>query len=575
MYRVFNLIFILFITNQCDNPQISEVPGCINKNACNFDSNSNLDDGSCQYPEDNYDCSNNCLVDIDCAGVCGGGSIFDDCGVCGGSGPNINYDCSNNCLVDIDCAGVCGGDSIFDDCGVCGGNGPENNYDCNGVCTAIIDCSGVCGGNLINDDCGICDGDKFDNNNDGIVDSDYDCNGNCLVDLDCSGVCGGVAVLDVCGICDGGILNLYDCPCPSGIFDECGICNGPGAIYECGCNDIDHGRCDCSGKRLDCAGVCGGNSFIDTCGNCGDWVVANNCQDDCRDCKGKCGGDAVLDCSGECNGDLILDCAGVCGGNALVDNCGVCGDANENLEYELVWNDEFSSSNLDLQQWNIEQWPSETFNEEKQAYTDNKENIFLQDDALHIRALRETYDPNEDGLIDALYTSGRISTKYKGDWQYVKVEVRAKLPQGKGTWPAIWMLPTDNYYGDWPASGEIDIMEYVGSNLNRVHSSIHNSINYTDLPNSQTSSINIEDVSNWHIYSMIWKESEIIFFVDDQSILTYNNTDSGHELWPFNQKFHLVLNLAIGGTWGGEINPAIFPLDLIIDYVRVYKQECF
>ena len=352
MYRVFNLIFILFITSQCDNPQISEVPGCINKNACNFDSNSNLDDGSCQYPED-------------------------------------NYDCSNNCLVDIDCAGVCGGDSIFDDCGVCGGNGPENNYDCNGVCTAIIDCSGVCGGNLINDDCGICDGDKFDNNNDGIVDSDYDCNGNCLVDLDCSGVCGGVAVLDVCGICDGGILNLYDCPCPSGIFDECGICNGPGAIYECGCNDIDYGRCDCSGKRLDCAGVCGGNSFIDTCGNCGDWVVANNCQDDCRDCKGKCGGDAVLDCSGECNGDLILDCAGVCGGNALVDNCGVCGDANENLEYELVWNDEFEVDGVaDSRYWAYEE--GFVRNEELQWY--QAENAFCQQGKLIIEARRENRD---------------------------------------------------------------------------------------------------------------------------------------------------------------------------------------
>jgi beta-glucanase (GH16 family) len=575
MYRIFYFIFILIIFNQCDNPQISEIPGCLDKGACNFSLNANLDDGSCQYPLEYYDCDNNCLVGLDCEGVCGGSLVVDECGVCGGNGPVINYDCDNNCLVDLDCSGVCGGSLVVDECGVCGGDGPIENYNCSGLCIVLVDCSGVCGGSLIEDDCGVCGGEKFDNNNDGIVDSNYDCNENCIVELDCLGICGGTATVDACNICAGDILNVYNCPCPSQIFDECGVCNGPGAIYECGCTEIEQGRCDCSGKRSDCAGVCGGSNFIDACGNCGDWIAANNCHDNCRDCSGKCGGDAVVDCSGECSGSLTLDCAGVCGGSATVDNCGVCGDGSENLEYELVWSDEFSTNNLNLQQWNVEQWSSGTFNQEKQAYTDNRENIFLKNDALHIRAIRETYDPDGDGLIDALYTSGRISTKYKGDWQYVKVEVKAQLPQGKGTWPAIWMLPTYNYYGDWPASGEIDIMEYVGSNSNRIHSSIHNSTNFMELPDNQTSYLNIENADDWHIYSMIWKEDEIIFYVDDQPILTYNDQGSGFELWPFDQKFHLVLNLAIGGSWGGEVDPGIFPVEFIVDYVRVYKQECY
>ena len=501
MYKASYIIILLLLCIYCNNPQISEVPGCTNNIACNFDESANLDDGSCEYSEENYDCGNNCLVDVDCAGECGGDAVEDECGICGGNG-----------IVD---------------------------YDCNGNCITEIDCFGVCGGNAVND---------------------------------CFEVCGGNAVDDICGICDGNVTNLSDCPCDSGIFDECGICNGPGSIYECGCTGLQEGRCDCDGRREDCAGQCGGSNIIDACGNCGDFIASNVCHD----------------CLGVPNGDAVEDCAGVCGGSTMVDDCGECGGGTY-LEYgDPVWQDEFEGDGLNLDKWNVEKWPAGAFNEEEQAYTDEIDNIYLADGKLHIRALRETYDPDENGIVDALYTSGRISTKYKGDWKYAKVEVKAQLPLGEGTWPAIWMLPTEDTYGGWPESGEIDIMEYVGNDPSRVHSSVHNATYYADLyqpgmPQPQTKSKTVGAVSTSHLYSMIWRGDRITFYVGDETavscpedcdeIMVYDNLYTGFELWPFDQKFHLMLNLAIGGTWGGAVAPEIFPVEFIVDYVRVYQHQ--
>ena len=272
----------------------------------------------------------------------------------------------------------------------------------------------------------------------------------------------------------------------------------------------------------------------------------------------------------------------------MVDDCGECGGGTY-LEYgDPVWQDEFEGDGLNLDKWNIEKWQAGAFNEEEQAYTDEIDNIYLADGKLHIRALRETYDPDENGIVDALYTSGRISTKYKGDWKYAKVEVKAQLPLGEGTWPAIWMLPTEDTYGGWPESGEIDIMEYVGNDPSSVHSSVHNATYYTDLyqpgmPQPQTKSKTVGDVSTSHLYSMIWRGDRITFYVGDETavscpedcdeIMVYDNLYTGFELWPFDQKFHLMLNLAIGGTWGGAVAPEIFPVEFIVDYVRVYQHQ--
>jgi beta-glucanase (GH16 family) len=582
----FNIVLLIFLIFSCNNPVIIESPGCTDKNACNYDANFDLDDGSCEFPIDNHDCEGNCVVDLDCAGICGGSAenlgcgceeeAPDECGICGGD--------NSTCAV-VDCAGLIDGAAVVDECGVCDGDGPVENYDCDGNCIVPIDCAGICGGPAIEDECGICDGEGT---------AIYDCEGNCVVDLDCTGECGGSAVLDVCGVCDGNIVNLSDCACPSGEIDACGICDGPGAIYECGCEDIQEGFCDC-GKEIviDCDGNCCDPNWpfgstgldacyrIDVCGNCGDFLSANECQDDCKDCNETCGGDAIEDCAGECGGSATEDCAGICGGPAIEDECDVCSSENFDSQYVLVWEDEFEGDELDVEKWNIEEWPTGAFNEEEQAYTDATDNIYLNNGLLHIRALRETYDPDGNGEADALYTSGRITSKHKGDWQYAKVEALAKVPVGDGTWPAIWMLPTENIYGDWPSSGEIDIMEYVGKETNlqfdifKAHSSLHNSNYFQDLSNSgQTSSLNVNGVHEFHLYSMIWSKNIIIFYVDGEEVLIYNNLDSGFEQWPFDQHFFLVLNLAIGGTWGGTVEPEIFPVEFEIDYVRVFQKSC-
>ncbi len=502
------ILFVLLIFS-CNNPVIAESPGCTDRDACNYNLQFNLDDGSCQYPIG-------------------------------------NYNCDGNCVATIDCSGICGGDVIEDECGVCGGDGIGN----------------------------------------------YDCDGNCITELDCAGVCGGNAIEDECNVCDGGIENINECACPSGVIDECGVCDGDNSSCT-DCDGVINGRSviDCDNNCCDPDWPFGSLGFdgiacyrIDVCENCGDFLSANECQDDCKDCNDICGGDAIEDCAGECGGSATEDCTGECGGNSIEDECGVCSDENLDSQYALVWEDDFEDDELDLGKWNIEEWATGTFNEEEQAYTDATDNIFLSNGQLHIRALRETYDPDGDGVVDALYTSGRITTKHKGDWQYAKVEARAKLPIGNGTWPAIWMLPTENIYGDWPSSGEIDIMEFVGKDPGKTHSSIHNATYYTELdPNHpendgmsqhQTSSINIDYVDNWHLYSMIWSKNRIIFYVDDEEVLIYDNLDTGFELWPFDQQFFLVLNLAIGGTWGGEVEPDIFPVEFVIDYVKVFQKSC-
>ena len=501
MYKTPCIIILLLLCIYCTNPQISEVPGCIDKTACNFDKSANLDDGSCEFAEENYDCDNNCLVVIDCAGICGGSEVLSGCdNVCGSTAED-------------DCLGICNGDTVETDCG-CGE-------------TASDATTGCCADGIGPDDEG----------------------------PDCVGICGG-----------------DDSSC----FDCCGVLNGDGSTCDgvCGpCNqNIDEGMCDCDGRRADCSGECGGSKITDACGNCGDFLAANVCHD----------------CLGVPNGDAVEDCTGVCGGSTVVDDCGACGGGTY-LEYgDPVWQDEFEGDGLNLDKWNIEKWPAGAFNEEEQAYTDEIDNIYLADGKLHIRALRETYDPDENGIVDALYTSGRITTKYKGDWKYAKVEVKAKLPLGEGTWPAIWMLPTEDAYGGWPESGEIDIMEYVGNDPSNIHSSVHNATYYTDLyqpgmPQPQTKSKTVGDVSTSHLYSMIWRGDRITFYVGDETavscpedcdeIMVYDNLYTGFELWPFDKKFHLILNLAIGGTWGGAVASEIFPVEFIVDYVRVYQHQ--
>lgn len=227
--------------------------------------------------------------------------------------------------------------------------------------------------------------------------------------------------------------------------------------------------------------------------------------------------------------------------------------------YKLVWNDEFNSPSLDTSKWNYEINGNGGGNNELEYYTDSSSNCYIQDSCLVIQALKQNYLGKE-------YTSARINSSGKGDWTYGRFEVRAKLPYGQGLWPAIWMLPTDWVYGGWPASGEIDIMEELGQQANKVYGTVH----YGTPHQQQGGNYILQNgyfLSDFHVFACEWDSSTISFFVDNTKYFTANITK------PFDQRFHFVLNVAVGGNWPG--NPdytTSFPQKMTIDYVRVFQK---
>jgi beta-glucanase (GH16 family) len=175
----------------------------------------------------------------------------------------------------------------------------------------------------------------------------------------------------------------------------------------------------------------------------------------------------------------------------------------------------------------------------------------------------------------AEYTSASLTTRGKASWTYGRIEVRAKLPKGRGTWPAIWTLGTNREAG-WPACGEIDIMEFVGYDPNVVQAHVHTG-KYNHVKNTaKGASITLPDVSEaFHVYAVEWDKEHMDFYVDGQKYFTFNNEGTGRDAWPYDQDQYLLLNLAIGGAWGGAkgIDDAIFPQRYYIDYVRVYQKQ--
>ena len=239
--------------------------------------------------------------------------------------------------------------------------------------------------------------------------------------------------------------------------------------------------------------------------------------------------------------------------------------------WELAWSDEFDYHGLpDSTRWSYDVGGHGWGNQELQYYTEAREqNARVNGSALIIEAHKEA------GFSRA-YTSARLVSKGKGDWTYGRIEVRAQLPQGRGTWPAIWMLPTDSYYGNgrWPDTGEIDIMEHVGFNQNVVHATVHTD-RYNHLSGSgRGSSKTIEDASQaFHDYAAEWSPQKIEFSIDGVVFFRYFNDEMGWSTWPFDRPFHLIMNIAIGGSWGGQqgVDDSIFPQQLSIDFVRVFR----
>jgi beta-glucanase (GH16 family) len=243
-------------------------------------------------------------------------------------------------------------------------------------------------------------------------------------------------------------------------------------------------------------------------------------------------------------------------------------DSNWTFETTPVFQDEFDVNGApDASKWYYDLGSSGWGNHELQNYTNLLPNANNAGGYLNITAIKEV----SNGMN---YSSARLLSKGAGDFLYGRVEVRAKLPAGRGTWPAIWMLPTDFAYGAWPNSGEVDIMEHVGYDPNKVHFSIHTQ-NYNWTINTQkTATKNIPTaISDFHKYRIDWTPYAIRAYYDDVLVYVFVNDGVGSATWPFDKRFHILLNVAVGGDWGGAqgIDDTIFPASLLIDYVRVYK----
>lgn len=242
-------------------------------------------------------------------------------------------------------------------------------------------------------------------------------------------------------------------------------------------------------------------------------------------------------------------------------------DKNWTFSETPVWADEFDvAGKPDPTKWSYEIGASGWGNNELQFYTQG-ENANIANGILTIEARKEPRS-------GAQYTSTRMITRNFASWQYGRFEARIKVPAGRGTWPAFWMLPTDNIYGIWPKSGEIDIMEHVGYDPNKIHVSIHTEAFNHSINTQKTSSKAVPTATtDFHIYRVDWTPYSIRGFIDNQQSFEFINSNTGYAAWPFNRKFFLILNLAIGGNWGGVqgVDDSSFPNRLEVDYVRVYS----
>jgi len=278
----------------------------------------------------------------------------------------------------------------------------------------------------------------------------------------------------------------------------------------------------------------------------------------------------------------------------------------EDNTWGLIWSDEFDGEELDMNKWSYETDCWGGGNNERQCYTDSKKNVSVQNGVLSITALRKRTMGHALPLRQRKtrelakksatlpYSSGRIRTLGKGDWRYGKIEVRAKLPGGQGVWPAIWMLSSDEHYGGWAASGEIDIMEAVnlgtkcedcdGGIENRILGTLHYGDEWPANKHSGSDVPLPNAIDDYHVYAVEWSAGSISWFVDGVHFATQTYEDwysdglkaEGRPFAPFDQRFHLILNLAIGGQLpegrnDGGVNKKGFSKTMLVDWVRVYE----
>lgn len=231
---------------------------------------------------------------------------------------------------------------------------------------------------------------------------------------------------------------------------------------------------------------------------------------------------------------------------------------------KLIKHYDFSTSTSLDSDWNVqvgEKWA----NHELQQYVSSKENLYF-DNGLVLKATIE----------NNIIKSARINTKNNFKFKYGKIDIIAKVPSGKGTWPAIWMMSQDNIHGHWPKSGEIDIMEYAANRLDELFFCIHTeAYNHRKEEQYYFTKIFPNVADDFHKYSLEWNKNEIIYFVDDKKVTQYtkgeDNKDTSWKGWPFDEEYYLILNLAIGGMFGGEVDRNCLPQEFIIKDVKVYQ----
>jgi beta-glucanase (GH16 family) len=257
--------------------------------------------------------------------------------------------------------------------------------------------------------------------------------------------------------------------------------------------------------------------------------------------------------------DKRYDGGWICQGNSMV---------KEKPQYTRpIWSEEFDDDrgdgSLDESKWVLTHSGSGNGNNEKQFYTTRPENLNISNGVLKIVGKFDGYEWKQ-------YTSGKITTKNKGDWgPGTRIEVRAKLPLGVGTWPAIWMMPTDSNYGTWPDSGEIDIMEAVGRKHGKIFGTIHTGA-YNHMKGTHQGKNFYTNFNEWHTYALHWGTDNLTWYADGNLYNTFAPDNvNDYAKWPFNRRFYLILNLALGGTLGGNIN-ILDDQIMEVDYVRVY-----
>lgn len=238
--------------------------------------------------------------------------------------------------------------------------------------------------------------------------------------------------------------------------------------------------------------------------------------------------------------------------------------------YQLVWSDEFNKDGLpDSTKWGYDVGGSGWGNNELEYYTKaGSENVRVVNGNLIIEAKKENFGGRN-------YTSARLLTKNKAQWTYGKFDIRAKLPMGRGIWPAIWLLAANDPM-HWPGDGELDIMEAVGFNPNVIYGTAHNKLYNGANGQQKGGNKSLPDADQaFHVYSIEWTNNQVVWSIDSIPYFTYNDPGLGADAWPYFKDFFMILNVAVGGNWGGKqgVDDSMFPQQMLVDYVRVYQKK--